>query len=380
MQSLVRRYGFAAAIALALALMALAVVGKAVFGLFGGEQAQAAQGNARRAALVAVTTVDQHEFADVIQAIGAAEAKESIVITPKAADTIRSLRFESGDRVRRGQVLVEMASVEQDADLTEARAQAQVTQEDFRRTQTLFDRGFVSQARLDQAQAAAAAAQARVTGGASRVADRTIRAPFSGVVGLRQSSPGEYVQPGDPIGTLDDISEIKVDFDVSETEMAHLALGAPITARTSAYADQVFQGHISQIDSRVAAATRTIRVRAVLPNTGGRLRPGMLLSVELRSDARQGVGVPEAAVVDEIDGVFVFRIANEDGGPKAERVRVETGARTDGMIEIASGLNAGDRIVIEGLQSLRDGQTVRLTESNQQSASPPGQQAVRGRQ
>lgn len=379
MLSLVRRYGFAAAIALALALMTLAVAGKAVLGMFGGDEARAAQGRAQRPANVVAAQADTREFADIIRAVGAAEARESIIITPKAADTIRAVRFESGDRVQRSQILVEMASVEQGADLTEARAQAQVAQEDFRRTQTLFERGFVSQARLDAARATAQAAQARVTGGASRVADRTIRAPFSGVVGLRLASPGEYVQPGDQIGTLDDISQIKIDFDVSETDLRHLAQGGVINARTAAFPDDVFTGRISQIDSRVAASTRTIRVRAIMPNASGRLRPGMMLSVELQSDRRQGVGVPETALIDQVDGVFVFRVAQKDGGFKAERVRVQTGARTDGFVEIVSGLEAGDRVVVEGLQSVRDDQPVRLEQAAQTRPSSP-QAGMRGRQ
>ena len=121
-----------------------------------------------------------HTFTDGLEALGTAQARESIVLTPKVADTIRALRFDSGDRVRQGQVLVEMSSVEQAADLAEARAANDAAQEELRRYQELYDRGFASQARLDTVRAAADAARARVSAGGSRIADRTIRAPLSG--------------------------------------------------------------------------------------------------------------------------------------------------------------------------------------------------------
>lgn len=361
MPPLVRRYGFAAAIVLTLGVMTLAVLGKVVVSAFSTNEASAGQSG--QATIVAVAEAQTQTFANVIQAIGAAEARESIILTPKVSDTIRAIRFESGQRVRRGQVLVEMASVEQAADLAEARAQAQAAQEDLRRTQGLFDRGFASQARLDTVRAAAEAAQARVDGGASRIADRTIRAPFDGVVGLRQASPGEYVSPGDQIGTLDDISEIKLDFDVAESQLAQLAPGVALTARTAAYPDMVFEGRIAQVDTRVAAATRTVRVRAMLPNRDGRLRPGMLMTVEVAASPRDAVGAPETAIMDQADGVYVFRVANQDGALIAERRRVETGARVAGDVEILSGLEPGDRVVVEGLQSVRDGQPVRLRDA-----------------
>jgi membrane fusion protein (multidrug efflux system) len=236
------------------------------------------------------------------------------VLTPKVADTIRALRFDSGDRVRRGQVLVEMSSVEQAADLAEARAANQAAQEELRRYQELYNRGFASQARLDAMQAAADAAAARLNAGGSRIADRTIRAPFAGVVGLRTASPGQFMRPGDQIGTLDDVSEIKLDFDVPETQLARVAAGVEIVARTAAYADRTFSGRIANVDSRIDPATRTVRVRAMLPNSDEVLRPGMLMTVEVRSNPRQALAIPEIAILDQADGAYVFRIATGEGG------------------------------------------------------------------
>ncbi|MGE0597032.1 MAG: efflux RND transporter periplasmic adaptor subunit [Hyphomonadaceae bacterium] len=377
MQGFLKRYGFAAVVAAGLALMAVIVVGKSLLGAFDGA-AQAAPGAAQMkgagppggAPTVLAVAAAPATFSDAIQALGTAQARESIVLTPKVADTIRRIRFESGDRVRSGQVLVEMSSVEQAADLSEARASNEAAQEELRRYQELYDRGFASQARLDTVRAAAEAAAARVSAGGSRIADRTIAAPFNGVVGLRTASPGQYVRPGDQIGTLDDISQIKLDFDVPETQLARLAQGVPIVASTAAYPDRRFEGVIEIVDSRVDPTTRSVRVRALLPNPEEALRPGMLMTVEVRANPRQGLAVPEIAVLDEGDISYVFRVAEGDGARMVERVDVRTGQRSDGLAEILSGLSPGDLVVTEGVQAVRPGQAVQIGAAQASEAAP----------
>jgi len=386
LRELVRRYGFAAAVAAGLLLMAVVVLGKTVFsavGNAGGGQANAAApgpgrggpGGPGGATSVVAIQIGAHSFTDGLQAIGTAQARESIVITPKVSDTIRAIRFDSGDRVRSGAVLVEMSSVEQAADLAEVRAANQAAQEQLRREEELFRRGFASQARIDTVRASAEAAQARLNAGSSRIADRTIRAPFSGVVGLRTASPGQYVRPGDQIGTLDDISSIKLDFDVPETQIARIRAGVDIVARTAAFPDREFVGRIDTVDSRVDPATRTVRVRAIMPNRDEVIRPGMLMTVEVRSNPREALAVPETAIVDQIDGAYVYRVVSrEGGGQSADFVRIETGQRSGGMAEVLSGLEAGDQIVTEGLQSLRPGQPVRIGGGEAEAPAASGAQ------
>ncbi|MGE0743118.1 MAG: efflux RND transporter periplasmic adaptor subunit [Hyphomonadaceae bacterium] len=372
MQGLFKRYGFAAVIAVGLAMMTLIVAGKTLFSAFDGEGAKAAPtagGRGGGAAVMAVAA-EAHTFTDGLQAIGTAQARESIVLTPKVADTIRALRFDSGDRVRAGQVLVEMSSVEQAADLAEARASHDAAQEELRRYQELYNRGFASQARLDTVEAAAEAAQARLNAGNSRIADRTIRAPFAGVVGLRTASPGQYVRPGDEIGTLDDVSEIKLDFDVPETQIARIRDGVEIVARTAAYPDRTFAGRISNVDSRIDPTTRTVRVRAMLPNSDEVLRPGMLMTVEVRSNSREALAIPEIAILDQADGAYVYRIAAGAGGAQVvERVEIRAGQRSGGMAEVLEGLASGDRVITEGLQSVRPGQPVQVAGESQPPAN-----------
>jgi membrane fusion protein (multidrug efflux system) len=367
---LFKRYGFAAVVAVGLGLITLVVVGKTLFDSLGGEGAATAApagagrggGGGGGAPNVLAATTAMHTFTDGLQALGSAQARESIVLTPKVADTIRALRFDSGDRVRRGQVLVEMSSVEQAADMAEARAANDAAQEELRRYQELFERGFASQARLDTARAAADATEARLNAGGSRIADRTIRAPFAGIVGLRTASPGQFMRPGDQIGTLDDVSEIKLDFDVPETQLSRVTQGVDIIARTAAYPDRVFTGSIANVDSRVDPTTRTVRVRAMLPNTDEVLRPGMLLTVEVRSNPRQALAIPEIAILDQADGAYVYRVVAREGGHAVDLVRIQTGQRAGGMAEVLEGLNAGDRVITEGVQSVRPGQPVQLGE------------------
>ncbi len=363
MEGLFRRYGFAVIVAGGLALMAVIVVGKSVLSSGDGGQAVAAQGQrggGPSAPSVIAAAASQHTFSDAIQALGTAQARESIVLTPKVADTIRRLRFDSGDRVRQGQVLVEMSSVEQAADLSEARASNEVAQQDLRRYQELFDRGFASQARLDTVRAAADAAAARLNAGGSRIADRTITAPFAGVVGLRTASPGQYMRPGDQIGTLDDTSQIKLDFDVPETQLARLTAGVAIIATTAAFPDARFEGVIDNVDSRVNPTTRSVRVRALLPNPNDQIRPGMLMTVEVRSNPREALAIPEIAILEEGQASFVYRVATGEEAQTVERVEVRTGQRSNGVAEILSGLSAGDLVVTEGLQAVRPGQPVEV--------------------
>lgn len=373
MLGLFKRYGFAAVVAVALGLMTLVVVGKTLFdGLTNGDgdaKAAAPPGGGRGpggagggTTTVLAATAGMHTFTDGLQALGSAQARESIVLTPKVADTIRAIRFDSGDRVRRGQVLVEMSSVEQAADMAEARAANEAAQQELRRYQELYERGFASQARLDTVRAAADAAEARLNAGGSRINDRTIRAPFAGVVGLRTASPGQFMRPGDQIGTLDDIAEIKLDFDVPETQIASLRAGVDIIARTAAYPDRTFTGRIANVDSRVDPQTRTVRVRAMLPNRDEVLRPGMLMTVEVRSNPRQALAIPEIAILDQADGAYVYRVVAREGAQAVEQVRIQTGQRAGGMAEVLEGLNAGDRVITEGVQSVRPGQPVQIGE------------------
>lgn len=298
---------------------------------------------------------------DVVQALGTAQARESVTITSKITDIIQSLRFDSGDRVRRGQVLVVLASVEQQADLAEAKAQRDAAKRDADRFTELGARGFAPTARVEETRAAFDRAEARVSALEARIADRTIRAPFAGVIGLRTASPGALARPGDPIATLDDTSMIKLDFDIPEGQIAFVRPGASLEARTAALAGDVFSGRVEDMDTRVNPISRTLRVRAVLPNPDGKLKPGMLMTVHVRHNPRDAMAVPEIALLERSDGLFVFRVDQAEGRQVAALAPVRVGRRVDGQAEIVDGLAAGDVVVVEGVQRIRPGQAVQST-------------------
>ena len=196
------------------------------------------------------------------------------------------------------------------------------------------------------------AAKARMDVVRAQLSDRVITAPFDGVLGLRQVSPGSLVTPGTPIATLDDVSVIKLDFSVPERYLAVLCEGQDVAAHSETYPDRDFAGKVASVDSRVDPVTRSVTVRAEVPNPDRLLRPGMLLSVRLYQAPRQAIVVPEIAVIQVGTEAFVYRVSKDQ---TAERVKVALGSRRRGEVEITSGLAAGDTIVSEGSVKLRDG-------------------------
>ena len=317
-------------------------------------------GGAGGAPLVNVGAVQKQVFSDSVRALGTAQARESITVTSKVSDVIRRLNFESGQHVRRGTVLVELANTEQIASLNEARAQLEVDKRAYARYKELYDKGFSPKARMDEAEATLARSQAQVDAESSRIADRTIRAPFDGIVGLRTASPGMLATPGTALATLDDTSVIKLDFDVPEAQLSKMRKGTSLVAKTAAYPDVDFEGKIDQVDSRVNATTRTVRVRALLPNPSGRLRQGMLMTVEVLSNRAEALAVPDAAIIEEGATVSVYRIARQEGRASVEKVEITAGRRQNGQVEVLGGVDAGDEIVVGGTLRVRPGQPVRI--------------------
>jgi membrane fusion protein (multidrug efflux system) len=189
----------------------------------------------------------------------------------------------------------------------------------------------------------------------AQLSDRVITAPFDGILGLRRVSPGSLVTPGTEIATLDDISVIKLDFSVPERYLAVLERGQDVVAHSETYPNRDFAGVVASVDSRVDPVTRSVTVRAEIPNPDRLLRPGMLLAVRLLQAPRQAIVVPEIAVIQVGTESFVYRVGDDR---TASRVEVELGARRRGEVEIVSGLSAGDTIVTEGAVKLRDGSRV----------------------
>jgi membrane fusion protein (multidrug efflux system) len=309
-------------------------------------------GNSATRVITAVARVEQ--MGPEIEAVGTAQAKESVQITSKVSNTITAIRFKEGEEVAEGTVLVEMYDAEARAALAEAEAALARTRSQFDRSRDLQSRQALSVADLEQVQATLKADEARVAAARSRLADTVIRAPFRGTTGFRRVSVGSFVSPGTVITTLDDASTIKLDFTVPETSMFLVQRGLPITARAGGLPDRVFTGVVANMDSRVDPVTRSIAVRAELPNHDGMLRQGMFLTVDLKGELAPTLLVPEEAVVPERGKAYVFVVHDN----VAQRREVRTGKRRPGVVEIIEGVQEHDHVVIEGTQNIRDGSTV----------------------
>ena len=320
-----------------------------------GKDAQSKREGGDQPVLVTTRELRLQPWSDSLQALGTVRAHESITVSTKVSEIVQQVHFQSGDVVARGAPLVTLSGQAQQAALLEAQAAANEADKLLRRQEELAGQQLIARAALDTQRAARDAANARVAQIRAQLGDRVIRAPFAGVLGIRQVSPGALVTPGTAIATLDDVANVYVDFPVPETMLAQLARGLRVRGSTEAYAGRRFEGVVSTVDARIDEATRAVTVRADFPNADRALRPGMLLEIALQRPERQALVVPEIAVVQVGTEAFVFRVT-PDG--RVERAVVKTGARREGLAEITEGVKAGDRIVIDGTGKLRPGSPI----------------------
>ena len=306
---------------------------------------------------VVVQKVSLYLFADIIEAIGTARANESLTLTAQISDTVQKVHFTDGAEVEAGTILVTLTNAEELANVSGALASYTEARQQFERTKPLVDKGALSQASLDAATRTLDEATARLNAARARAGDYVITAPFAGLLGLRQVSPGTLVSPGTEITTLDDITIIKLDFSIPERFISILRPGQEIAAKAAAYPDVEFRGIVKTINSRVNPVTRAVAVRAEIDNRERYLRPGMLLTVDLVSNLKEALSVPEKSLIPVGGSQFVF-VVGEDN--KVERIEIEVGRRYGNRVEVLSGLKAGDLIVISGLLRLGPGMAVRV--------------------
>ncbi|PVV21688.1 MAG: efflux transporter periplasmic adaptor subunit, partial [gamma proteobacterium symbiont of Ctena orbiculata] len=247
--------------------------------------------------LVIVTEVIEDEFVERIEALGTLKANESVELTVNVTETVTAIHFDDGQRVKAGQVLVEMTNREEHALLQEAQANLNEAKRQFNRVSRLESKGIEAQSLLDQRRREVDTARARLAAIQSRLADRLINAPFSGVVGLRNISVGALVETGDTITTLDDDASMKLEFAVPSVYLADLQPGLLIRARSRSYRDRIFNGEVKVVDSRVDPVNRSVLVRAMSANPERLLKPGMLMTVELLHNPRRTLVIPEAALM-----------------------------------------------------------------------------------
>ena len=294
-------------------------------------------------------------FADPVEALGTLKARESVSITANVTETVSAIHFDDGQRVKKGDILVEMTGTEEHALIEEGRARVAEAERQYDRVKSLAGQRSAAESLLDERRRDLETARAALAAIESRLADRLIKAPFDGVLGLRNISVGALVEPSDPITTLDDLSTMKLDFSVPSVFLADLKPGLAVSARAPEYGALTFSGAVSGVDSRIDPVTRSIQVRALIPNPDGRLKPGLLMQVQLNRNPRDALVVPESALLQQGQDHFVIRVGE---GDKAERVKVRIGARRPGEVEVIAGLHAGDRVVTHGNDKVRPGQSL----------------------
>lgn len=347
-----------ALIALALALLvavALGVVGCSA----AGDATVGKPSDAKRtaeAAPVVTALVEQREFAVPISGLGTARSRESVVITSRVNGRVSQVFFTEGAAVRSGDPLVRLEDDAERAELRSAKAVAAQAHSRHRRMGELSGAGLIPRDELERQLQLTDEAEARLELAQVMLDQRTIRAPFAGTLGFREVSPGTLVQPGAGIVTLDALDAMRVVFSVPETLLAQLQAKGPVEARTAAWRDKLFTGHVTAIGTRVDDVTRAVPVQALIDNSSALLKPGMLMTVSLQTAARSLRFVPESALAPENARQFVWVVRPDS---TVEKRAVEIGVRATGWVEILEGVATGDRIVAEGIAGLRPGRSVR---------------------
>lgn len=317
------------------------------------ERARTAQTRGRP---VETATAQRRKLETRIEAVGTSLARRSIEVVPLTTGRVRAIAFRAGDRVAAGEVLVELDKEIERADLAQAEATLTQTRQALERARTLRAKNHVSQATVEDLTSKAATAAAALDRARRKLADRSIRAPFPGVVGINRVDVGARVDDTTVITTLDDLAQIDIEFSIPEQFYSQVAVGQSAEATSASFPGRTFQGKVTAVDSRVDAASRSFKVRVTVPNPDFVLPAGMFMLVRLTLESRIGVAVPEEAIVPEAGAAYVYVV--EDG--KARRRKVIVGVRDVGVAEVRKGLSAGEQVVTKGFASLRNGIPVRV--------------------
>ncbi|MGP4844763.1 efflux RND transporter periplasmic adaptor subunit [Marinobacter sp. 1Y8] len=313
-------------------------------------------------AVVEATTAESIKWQPTLKAVGSIEAVNGIQTANEVPGVIKDILFESGDKVKKGDVLLRLDSQTDQAALTTRRAEERQASREFKRIEDLLPRKAVSQSQYDEAEANLEAARARSIEAQAQLNKKELKAPFAGTLGIRLVDQGEYLATGTPIVEINMLDPIYADYTISEKELANVTVGNQVNVTVAAIPDRTFTGTISAINSSVNAETRTVRIRATLKNPDQKLQPGMFATVQtLRPKMRDIVAIPNTAISFNTYGDFVYVIKeNDEGALVTERRSIETGGTRDSMVEVTKNLEAGERVVATGLLRLRAGQTVEI--------------------
>ena len=317
--------------------------------------------------VVEAAAVKTSTLAQGITAVGSLRSDESVVIRPEVAGRIAEILFQEGKPVRKGAALVRFDASVQRAELQQAEANLNLNKNKLDRAIDLQKKGFISSQAKDESENNFRVAQAAYDLASAKLTKLEIKAPFSGTVGLRSVSVGDYIRDGQDIANLEALDPLKVDFRVPEIFLKKVATGQSLQVNLDAFPNQVFEGKVLAINPLLDANGRSIVIRAVVKNADARLRPGMFARVRLlTSDVQEAMTIPEQALLPQGEEFYVFRVA--DG--RASRVKVEIGQRREGVVEILRGIAKDDVIVTAGQLKIRDGAAVKVAANPVPAVSP----------
>ena len=346
--------------------LTLLFVGALGFVKFKQIQTAIAQGAAFQPPPEAVTTIvaAQEQWPSTLNVIGTIAAVRGVTVSADLSGIVDQILFQSGDAVREGQVLVVLDTRQEQAQMAAAEAQRVLARLNFKRMQNLLDEKVISKAEFDASDATSRETEARVNEIRAAIERKTIRAPFTGVLGIRQVNKGQYLAGGDPVVPLQSLNPIYVNFGVPQQTIAQVHAGSSVRVTTENLANLAFNGRVTAVDSVVDETTRNIQVQATLANADGKLRPGMFVQAEMALGASQDViAIPGSAISYAPYGNSVFVVSdmkNDKGQPyRGVRQQIVTlGPARGDQIAVLSGLKAGDEIVTSGLFKLRNGAAV----------------------
>ncbi len=309
---------------------------------------------------VEAITVKIGKLSERITTVGTLGSNESVVIRPEIAGRITEINFQEGQKVTKGASLIVLDSSVYRAELDQAKAQLQLANRNYARIQRLVAKSVATEQALDEAKSKLEIGNATVALAQAKLDKTAIKAPFSGITGLRKVSVGDYITVGQDIVNLEDIETIKVDFRVAEKYLPVVKTGQNIQINVDAYQDQTFEGQVYAVDPRINLEGRSVVIRARVPNKKDLLRPGLFARVKLIMNVKDdAIMVPEQAIIPKGVDQYLFRIVDN----KAKFTKVVTGIRRDGNVEIIKGLKADDIIVTAGHQKIRDGVPVKIVNS-----------------
>ncbi|WP_420722617.1 efflux RND transporter periplasmic adaptor subunit [Hwanghaeella sp. LZ110] len=325
--------------------------------------------SAARVIPVETAPVIMRPMETTIEAVGSTRAKRTVEIKPFADGRVVEVAFKAGQSVEAGETLLRLDDEIERADLIEAQARLKDALSALKRAETLRKSNTVAEATVDTLVANVAIAQAERDRATRRLQDRTVKAPFAGVVGYSNVELGAQVETGDTITILDDLSVVEVEFFLSEDMFGRITPGQKVEANAAAFPGRKFDAEILSLDSRIAPISRSFQVRAFIPNPDRTLPAGMFMHLSIVLDADETLTVPEEAVVVDGNQSYVFAITQRDDGLRASRRNVSIGRRSIGYVEILGGLAQGEDVVIRGVQKVRENSLVAPKSARQETVT-----------